>query len=177
MAHLWTFGETGDWTPQPLGSESLAIVDGRPVRVSDLARGAIARSPIAIHPVSDSNCSDWILITGPETTVRVNGVAAALGIVALADRDEIRASDGSVFFFSSETLARVEPLPSSVARGFCPRCKQHIPAGEAAVRCPACGLWHHQSEAMPCWTYGPHCAACSQETALDTGFRWTPEEL
>ena len=177
MAHLWNFSESGGWTPLALGSASFAIVDGQPVRVSDLTSGATEPPPLAIRHVGDGDNISWILITRPGATVRVNGVAAALGIVALADRDEIRAVDGSVLFFSNETLARVEPLPASVVGGFCPRCKQRIAADEPAVRCPACGLWHHESEAMPCWTYGPHCAACSQETALDAGFRWTPEEL
>ena len=177
MAHLWTFSESGDWTPLSLGSASFAIVDGQPVRVSDLMSGATDLPPLAIRRVGDGDNVSWILITRREATVRVNGLAAALGIVALADRDEIHASDGSVLFFSTETLARVEPLPASVVGGFCPRCKQHIAAAEPAVRCPACGLWHHESDAMPCWRYGPHCAACSQETALDAGFRWTPEEL
>ena len=177
MAHLWTFSESGGWTPLSLGSASFAIVDGQPVRVSDLAAGATEPPPLAIRHVGEGDNICWILVTRPEASVSVNGVAVALGITALADRDEIRAVGDSVLFFSTETLARVEPLPASVAGGFCPRCKQHIAADEPAVRCPACGLWHHESAAMPCWTYGPHCAACSQETTLDAGFRWTPEEL
>ena len=46
---------------------------------------------------------------------------------------------------------------------------------ESAVRCPQCGIWYHQHDQLPCWTYAPACGFCPQSTALDAGFAWTPE--
>jgi len=80
-------------------------------------------------------------------------------------------------FFSTERLATTEAYPGSPSRAFCPRCTQVIAVGEQAVRCPGCGLWHHGTEQLPCWTYGECCAVCSQPTGVDAGFQWTPEEL
>ena len=80
-------------------------------------------------------------------------------------------------YFSTETLARIEPLSEEDATGCCPRCKQGLTAGQPAVKCPGCGVWHHQSDELPCWTYAERCAICGGSTALDAGFSWTPEEL
>jgi len=118
----------------------------------------------------------WALLCGAKQPVRVNGLPVPLGLTVLSDRDEIRLPR---FFarFSTETQAHVEPFPESATRGFCPRCKQRIEAGTPAVCCPSCGLWHHASADLPCWSYAPTCAACVQRTAMDAGFRWTPEDL
>jgi hypothetical protein len=93
------------------------------------------------------------------------------------DRDEILLHGVGRCYFSTETLARIEPLSEESATGCCPRCKQGMTAGEPAVRCPGCGVWHHQSDELPCWTYAERCAICGGSTALDAGFSWTPEEL
>ena len=77
--------------------------------------------------------------------------------------------------FSAESLAHVEPFagPGTVK---CPRCRRQLVPGEASVRCPICGVAHHQTAEMPCWTYAPACAAqCGQPTALDVGYSWIPE--
>lgn len=154
MAHLWTSSDSGDWTPTPLDAD------------------AEARFPLRrlIGPPDG-----WALISG-DPTVRVNGSPLPLGIALLDDRDEISLPDRTVWF-STETQPQVEPFPESDARGFCPRCKLPIESASPSVRCPACGLWHHASDTLPCWTYAPTCTACAQETALDAGFRWTPEDL
>ena len=127
----------------------------------------------------------WAFLTAPDARVLINGLPVPLGIAILADRDEIRfaATDEaprgllSPIYFSTERLAAVAAYPADGRRGSCPRCKQALTAGESAVCCPGCGLWHHATEALPCWSYGEHCAACPQATALDAGFQWTPEDL
>jgi hypothetical protein len=118
----------------------------------------------------------WALVGGPER-VRVNGSPLLLGLAVLDDRDELQVSAEHTLFFSTERIVKVEPYPNSGARGFCPRCKLSIESGSQAVRCPRCSLWHHQGDEMPCWTYSATCAVCAQPTALDAGFRWTPEDL
>ena len=157
MAHLWILDDH-DWAASPLVSDVLPLGDGAFLR-------RLAGSP-----------NSWTLLTDHDQRVRVNGMPAPLGLAVLADRDEVRLP-GFVAWFSTETLAHVEPFPDTDSRGFCPRCKQAITTAAPAVRCPGCRLWHHASEDLPCWTYAPTCAGCAQETALDAGFRWTPEDL
>ncbi len=180
MAHLWRLmSESGEWTPLPLDGDAFTLDNDGPSRVPELlsARGA----PLGLRRVEDparhGGGAAWTLIVGRGAHVLINGSPASLGLVALLDRDELRLARGGPLFFSTETLAQVSPFPASGSRGFCPRCKQPIDAGTPAVRCPGCGLWHHASDDLPCWTYGAQCSACPQETAVDAGFRWTPEEL
>jgi hypothetical protein len=71
----------------------------------------------------------------------------------------------------------VSPMPETPRGMMCPRCRQRIEKETLAVRCPQCGLWHHQSEELPCWTYSSTCAMCPQPSALDAGYQWTPTEL
>jgi hypothetical protein len=78
-------------------------------------------------------------------------------------------------FFSLERLARVVPF-DGVDKSHCPRCQTVIERGTPAVRCPQCGVWHHESDEFRCWTYSPTCALCDQPTELEGSFRWTPEE-
>ena len=162
MAHLWKrMTDSDEWTPIALDGDAFALADS-----------SLALRRVEAHPVST-----WALLAAPGTHVLVNGTPVNLGIIALADRDEIRFANGAPTFFSTEVLAETEPFPASGARGFCPRCKQQIEAATPAVRCPSCGLWHHASDELPCWTYAPQCSACPQATALEAGFRWTPEDL
>ena len=171
MAHLWTRSDAGngEWTVVALAG------DGVDLTVGD--SGVSPSATVILRRVGGAAQDAWALLAAREARVRVNGVPVQLGIIVLADRDEIRWPPDCTRFFSTEQQPTVVPYPADAGRGFCPRCKQAIPAGEAAVRCPGCGLWHHASDALPCWTYGEHCAACAEPTALDAGFRWTPEEL
>ena len=132
---------------------------------------------VQLHRVNDGVEASWILFAEPHVRVLVNGSRVWLGLAALTDRDEIRLPDGSVRYFSTEALARVEPYTPATPGGRCPRCRQPIQPNTDAVRCPGCALWHHASADMPCWTYEPRCASCEQSTHLDAGFRWTPEDL
>lgn len=166
---------SGDWMTVALEGDAFTLDAGVVVPVPDLAsaRGAA----LALRRVDEPAGTVWALVVGRSANVLVNGVRATLGLVALSDRDEVRADGGQPLFFSTETRAHVSPFPASGPRGFCPRCKQQIEQGTPAVRCPGCNLWYHSSDDLGCWTYAPHCSVCPQETALDAGFRWTPEEL
>ena len=176
MAHLWTLAGDGSWAPVVLDGAAFALgVSGR-ARMSDATPQDHDHLVTAtLHRTITDEA--WVLLVPARAPVRVNGAPAPLGIVALADRDEIRVVPGWRMFFSTERLASVALYPTSGQRGFCPRCRQSIDPGALAVACPGCGLWHHQSDALACWTYADRCAACAQATALDAGFRWTPEEL
>lgn len=177
MAHLWTIDDVGAWAAMSLDADVLLLADSGLTRVAGAAEALRAASSAMLHRDGRGAHARWTLLVPPHAPILVNGAPVPLGIVALADRDEIRLAPGSRMFFSTETLATVEPYPADSPRGFCPRCKQRIEPGSAAVKCPACGLWHHASGALPCWTYGENCAACPQATSLEAGFGWTPEEI
>ena len=157
MAHLWVFGPAQGWTPQSLAGDAAEAVAG-----------------VLLRRLVDPP-NTWALITR-QPNARLNGLPVPLGLAVLEDKDEIRVP-GLTAWFSTEAQALVEQYPELAVRGCCPRCKQGIDVATPAVRCPACNLWHHASDDLPCWTYAPTCAACAQETALDAGFRWSPEEL
>jgi len=131
-----------------------------------------------IHPAMLLNRTSaepdiWVVIGSP--AVHVNGAPLDTGIRVLRDRDELRL-DGHRTFFSTETLAMVVPFPGERPT-LCPRCKLQIIPGSPAVRCPRCGIWHHQSAEFPCWLYSSTCTNCDQPTAIDADFRWSPETL
>ncbi len=158
MAHLWVANDKGDWVVQPLHEDFVALV-GRSV---------------GLMRVPGPSTELWILMSGCNTDVRINGLVAAGGLRVLCDRDEIYV-DAIRRYFSTETLARITEMAGMDPSPRCPRCQQAIQEGTSAVRCPHCGIWHHQSDALPCWAYADTCASCPQPTDLEAGFRWTPE--
>ena len=175
MAHLWNQDDSGDWVATAVGealaSQSKALGAG----VTSLDE-VMAQEQALLRRLANPH-ETWAVLCPPRSDVRVNGEPVPLGLAILSDRDELRVPGRPVRYFSTETIARVERYPGTTGGGFCPRCKQPIESGSAAVRCPACGLWHHSAGELQCWTYGPTCAGCAQDTAMDAGFRWTPEDL
>jgi hypothetical protein len=173
MAHLWTRQEVSEWAPLPLESDvfDLSASPPRETRLSS----AGGEGQVLLARVEEAR--GWVLLTGPGHRVRVNGSRLSSGIRVLSDRDEIRIDGVGTFFFSTEKLAAVEPLPEQVRPIFCPRCKQEIRGQTPAVQCPQCRVWHHQSPELPCWTYSGTCALDDQPTNLDADYRWTPREL
>lgn len=176
MAHLWMQEATGGWVIVPLESDPLAL-DGMPPRRLQASRLAPeARGGAFVMPFEQDGMERWALVDDGGR-VRINGHPPAAGLRILEDRDEIRIAAGATAFFSSEKAARVEPFPGAERPVHCPRCKLAIDPGAPAVGCPRCAIWHHQSDRYPCWTYAERCALCDQETALDAGFRFSPEDL
>lgn len=179
MAHLWTEDADGAWAVLPLTSEPLDLARV-PATVGSLRprRRPAPRGGVVLRSVTLAGTGSvtWVLIAGGGAGVRVNGMSTPSGIRVLSDRDEIRIDGVGSVFFSTERLASVEPYPGGDREIHCPRCRQAVDPGAAAVRCPGCGVWHHQSPELPCWSYASTCALCPQATALDAGFRWTPEQ-
>jgi hypothetical protein len=177
MAHMWYIAADGSWAPAALDDTAFVLGSFGLARLAD-PREAVPASPVVVlrRTVGEPDTS-WSLLIPAAVPVLVNGAPSPLGLVVLADRDEIRVPGLPPVFFSTETLAAIVPFPAGAPRGFCPRCKQPIELGASAVSCPDCGLWYHQSDTLPCWTYGDRCAACARPTPLDTGFSWTPEEV
>jgi hypothetical protein len=177
MAHLWMWQESLEWVNVPLEAEAYDM-ESRPPR--PIGAGTVtqqgARRVALVSVAPRGPAGSWVLVGRPGALIMVNGLPLLGGIRALRDRDEVRGPGPEHWFFSSELLARVEAFPGP-GQVPCPRCRQPIEPQTPAVRCPDCRLWHHQTEALPCWTYGETCAQCHQATALDAGYRWTPAEV
>lgn len=180
MAHLWVRDEAEQWAVMPLEQAAFTLTSCPPRPISGpsggLSGGRGLVASVLLLRSGERDCT-WILIASVGAEVSVNGMPLAAGIRVLADRDEIRVPSAGSYYFSTESLARVEEFPASEQTLFCPRCKQEIDKGTAAVRCPGCGVWHHQTEELNCWTYSDVCALCAHATEMNGGFRWTPEEL
>jgi hypothetical protein len=162
------------------GFEALVLCEDaeRPVRVRGPEDTDV---PVLLRQKGAPDGSTWMLLAPPEAGVHVNGLPLELGLRVLRDKDEIRLGERQRFFFSAEQVVQVVPFPGADQEVCCARCLDPIAPGATAVQCPnpACGAWHHQmpEKNLPCWSYTPTCALCDQPTALDAGFRWTPEEL
>lgn len=117
----------------------------------------------------------WALVADRRLRVFVNGEPLVVGLALLRDRDEIRVDGAEPVYLSTERLARVEACERDDAPR-CPRCASPIARGELAVRCPGCGVLHHQRADRGCWSYAPKCALCDHASDLEAGLRWTPEE-
>lgn len=173
MACLWR--KNADcWSAKVLDGAGNALIAGAMAATSADA-DATRTTNFRIVPFDAAGVKVWALISSHRSDVRVNGAPVTAGMRVLADRDEIRI-DGEVQYFSTESLAEVVPLPATERTLFCGRCRLKIETGSPAVCCPSCGISFHQSGHLPCWTYSERCAFCSQETSLDAGFAWTPEE-
>ncbi|HLF84581.1 MAG TPA: hypothetical protein VI837_10435 [Blastocatellia bacterium] len=177
MAHLWVTTEANQWAVLPLEDEAFMLTTNPPKPVRrPLDQGEVL-SNVLLARTRGADAVTWVLIAGAGSGVSVNGLPLATGMRVVSDRDEIRIPGVSKLYFSTESLARVEEFSGSDQTLFCPRCKQEIEKGAAAVKCPACAVWHHQTEDLSCWTYAEVCALCAHATDLNAGFQWTPEEL
>lgn len=154
MANLWRH-DGREWIPQPLADAP-----------------SILRASVGFGGA-------WMLLGRAGADLVVNGEPVRLGMVALRDRDEIRLADGSRLFFSAEESACVVPLLEAPPGLRCARCQRVFAASVSVVRCPGegCGLVHHETPELPCWSYDERCAVCPQATVLDGSWRWTPEAV
>jgi len=176
MPHLWVKNDEDRWAVLPLEADGFELSTNRPRPLPKLPANDSALKAVLLRHTRDEETS-WVLIAGREREVRLNGVHLALGVQCVADRDEITVPGAGTFYFSTESLARVESFPDANQALYCPRCKQSLEPGKSGVNCPQCRTWYHQTEDLPCWSYAETCALCPQVTDLNAGFRWTPEEL
>jgi hypothetical protein len=180
MPHFWSTDASGRWGILPLPSEGCAVaLDGNVLRPLNPTGGPCPETTrVLIVPFGSAPHSpSWSLLAAHAASLFVNGRVLLLGLRVLRDKDAICIA-GRHLYFSAEELAKVAPFPGLAQPACCPRCKQKLEVGDAAVSCPSCHAWHHQSERFPCWTYDSTCAFCqSQPTALDAGYSWTPEQL
>lgn len=163
----------GQWRIHPVGmSPSLLRLD--PASVEPSAR--LESSANACLLVRIAGGRQWAALVADEPRVHHNGTRIAAGLRMLEHRDALALAGAESLFFTAEEPAFIEPFAATAAVT-CPRCRGEVHLGDNAVRCPSCGVMHHETVNRNCWTYAPTCALCSQPTALDAGLRWTPEEL
>jgi hypothetical protein len=177
MAHLWLQNEDPEWVAHTLSGCEFNL---RNLLIQTIGHRPFAeQAPSGVHLMkSENNDEDcWVILAGQGSDININGLPLFAGLHILRDRDEIRWSTEGLAYFSSEELAAVVDLPNGDRKIICPRCKQEIAPETPAVKCPRCGIWHHQSEELPCYTYAENCATCTRKTRLDIGYEWEPEEL
>ena len=155
---------------------SNAILRFAPVRIA------------AVEPSIPSSCSDavvlmrvepqrkWIAFVPADFRLLHNGQPVPAGLRMLAHGDALAVVPGMPAYFSTEEVPCVDTYEENEALS-CPRCKLEITRPQTVVRCPACGVIHHELEDRGCWTYAAKCALCPQPTALDAELRWSPELL
>jgi len=177
MTHLWIQNPTGGWQPLRLDGDAYSLKAFPPQPVDPNAHDHIGESaPLLVHS-RGTGSSSWVLLAGHDAPVRVNGRALAAGMCVLDDRDAIQIAGNAPCFLATEEPVRVEPFPGQVSPTACPRCTIAIDPETQAVRCPRCGIWHHQNSDRQCWTYAMGCAGCGGPTAMDEARAWSPEEL
>jgi hypothetical protein len=171
MAHIWR-KEVGGWEAVILAraQTDFAALETAPAAGPGAGRDVRAQ----IIRAGAGGMEVWAVVAAPDSPVRVNGRPPLAGVCVLSDRDEIRVG-GTQYFFSTESLARVEPFPAQERVVYCARCRQPIETGSPAVRCPHCATWYHQSASLPCYTYADKCTICGRPSALDADFTWAPE--
>ena len=177
----------GRWRLLPVAT-SPSVLRLDPLRVEPAApRATASDSFLLVRAAAPARPAQWALLVAGDADVRHNGMPVSAGLRVLEHRDALafagatRATGAAAgaaaeaVFFTTEELAHVETFAGTESVS-CPRCRSELRHGDAAVRCPSCGVVHHEATDRNCWTYAPACALCSQPTALDAGLRWTPEE-
>lgn len=180
MAHLWIHIDRDDhkgWAIAPLdhtGEFILSKDNEAPVKVKE--QGESPGLPQINRSEIDGRDA-WVLLTPPDSDVSINGLRMLAGERVLKNMDEILLRGMGRIYFSTEKLATVEPFPGG-GKMLCGRCRQEIKEKTPGVKCPGCGIWHHQSnDDLPCWTYSSRCSNCDYQTEIGSGYRWTPEGL
>jgi hypothetical protein len=188
MAQLWIPTNEMEATASDCAWAVLRLEDGLPFAMDFSkwlpggSRDAGVERDVLLHPFGANGAEGvseegWGILAPPQTRVRVNGDLLRLGIRLLRHRDEIRLPGHAPVYFSTERLAVVQAFAGPEPM-VCARCRSEIAREEPTVRCPNpnCGAWHHQG-GKPCWTYASACSLCDQATAMETGYRWTPDEI
>jgi hypothetical protein len=189
MPQVWLQVTEGEgWAIVPLTGTAYGMSE----RELSAIRGSVCDPdepgpPAVLVRRDNGSLERWFLLARKGARVQVNGAPLVLGARLLCDRDEIVVHrNGSAAalhcYFSTERRAEIVAFPDEdVDEVRCPRCKDRIRKGQLTVRCPNpdCGVLHHEDETsgLRCWTYAATCALCSHATALDAGYKWTPEEL
>ena len=164
----------GRWeaTPAP---HTRCLLFLAPFRIDSAAdRCAVPRDACLLVRIAPDE--RWILLATGRQRLLHNGQNLFAGLRVLAHMDSVALAGEESVYFSTEETARVERYTGS-ARTSCPRCRSEVSPGQPAVKCPRCGVFHHETAERNCWSYAPTCAVCPQPTPLGLGLQWTPGAL
>jgi len=175
MAHMWR-NDGGIWEAVKLAQAQTDVAALALPHLENASPRAGRGVKAQIIRTGRSGMEVWAVLAAPDALVRVNGGVPTAGVCVLSDRDEVRVGQTQLFF-STESLAVVEPFPAPERAVYCARCRRPIEAGSPAVRCPCpqCSTWYHQSADLACFTYADKCTICGRPSELDAGFTWVPE--
>jgi hypothetical protein len=180
MAQLWACKDSGRWGVLRLSARGYRLGTDSPATEDAVSERDEGGEDVRLMRFASDEGPAWILIAGVDHAVRINGLPLAAGIRALVDRDEIVVAGRWTYYFSVDDSPEIAIFPGSGQPAPCPRCCKEIDPGEPAVRCPGCGVWHHEDpeRGLQCWTYADMCAACAiQHTSLEADSAWTPVGL
>ena len=155
---------------------SHAVLRFSPVRIVAQDSGPSHESAETVTLMRFGPRHAWAAIVPDGFAFMHNGQPVRAGLRVLAHGDALAAESGAPVFFSTEEAPRIETFAGDESP-CCPRCKSAVAGGQSVVRCPACGVLHHEHEDRRCWTYADACSLCPQPTALDAALSWSPEEL
>ena len=175
MPHLFV-KDDGSWAVIPLQGQAFRL-NPRPYQAlsgKELDHNAGSGSGVFVRRI-EAEIEQWMLLSGIEQEVHVNGRRLNEGLRLLADRDEIRVASSGTYFYSTETLPSVQTFPGPDSA--CMRCSGELRSGQPAFRCPHCTVWHHEEPGRACWSDIDACANCRRSTAMNAGFHWSPEDL
>ena len=177
MSSVFIAQADGSWSPSRLRAPAY-LLPADPPQPVDPQEIQEANSAVLVRdPEPGPDADRWSLLAPLSLCPWVNEVPLHGGLRRLRHRDAIRLGARTPLYFSIESPAEIETYAGTGASVYCPRCTAAVEPGQPVVRCPGCGLFHHQLEARPCWLYAPHCGGCDYPTVLDGGYRWTPEEI
>ena len=174
MATLF-HNDTTRWIPRPITCPEGTAVPSMRAGTGDEFPDRLLADTTILKAGTARDDAPWVLLAPSDGRVRVNGEPVPAGMRVLVHQDALSLEGGRVMFFSEEEPARVEPAAQSGPE--CPRCLDVIQPGSLSVRCPGCGLVHHQTPESPCWTYAPRCAGCGYPSVLGGDDAWTPDAL
>lgn len=147
-----------------------------PLRLKPIGDGPVRMRHKSHLILCAGRVRQWLLVVSDAQRLVHNGLPVFnAGPRVLAHRDALAVEGHAPVFFSTEEPARIEPFDGATAT--CPRCRDELLPDLPAVRCPKCGVSHHEMPDRNCWTYASTCALCVQPTPLDTGLLWTPTLL
>ena len=170
------FSQNGqEFKPHELSKGALYQIDGdgTPNRIDRVENQAGVYMQSVVH----NNKEVWILLSTPSERVYVNGRRSTINVKILSDQDHIRSKTCEEFYFSEQSLNKIEPFASSSEnKEWCARCKQELEPGSDIVKCRVCGVVMHENDELNCWTFGEKCI-CGASTSLSNGYDWTPDSL